>query len=77
MSNKTKVIAFRVNEREYDAIMLEAVRRQTKIGEYVRGALVLPYLLNQLDIEVKRLEAKAKRAAKKAAKAAEAEQVPQ
>lgn len=72
MKNKTKVIAFRVTEREYDAIMLDAFRKQAKIGDYVRGALVLPYLLNQLDMEVKRLEAKAKRAAKKAEKAAQA-----
>lgn len=64
---KTKVVAFRLTEREYDAVLLAATQRGLKIGDYVRDALVLNYLTNQLDIETKRLEAKAKRAAKKAA----------
>ena len=64
---KTKVIAFRLTEREYDAVLLEATRKGMSVTKYVRESLVLNYLLNQLDMETKRLEAKAKRAAKKAA----------
>ena len=64
---KTKVIAFRVTEREYDAVVLEATRKGMSVTKYVRESLVLNYLMNQLDMETKRLEAKAKRAAKKAA----------
>jgi uncharacterized protein (DUF1778 family) len=69
---KTKVVAFRLTEREYDAVLLAATKRGQKIGDYVREALVLNYLTNQLDMERKRLEAKAKRAANKAAKEAAA-----
>ena len=64
---KTKVVAFRLTEREYDAVLLEATRKGMSVTKYVRESLVLNYLLNQLDMETKRLEAKAKRAAKKAA----------
>ena len=64
---KTKVIAFRLTEREYDAVLLDATRKGMSVTKYVRESLVLNYLLNQLDMETKRLEAKAKRAAKKAA----------
>ncbi len=66
---KTKVIAFRLTEREYDAVLLDATRKGMSVTKYVRESLVLNYLLNQLDMETKRLEAKAKRAAKKAAAA--------
>lgn len=66
---KTKVIAFRLTEREYDAVLLDATRKGMSVTKYVRESLVLTYLLNQLDMETKRLEAKAKRAAKKAAAA--------
>ena len=66
---KTKVVAFRLTEREYDAVQLEATRRGISVTTYVRDSLTLGYLLNQLDMETKRLEAKAKRAAKKAAAA--------
>lgn len=64
---KTKVIAFRVTEREYDAVLLDATKNGVKIGDYVRTMLWLDDLVHKLDAEAKRLEAKAKRAAKKAA----------
>ena len=77
MKNKTKVIAFRVTEREYDAIMLDASFQTLKMADYVRARLFLPGLLDQLDRKTKQLEAKAKRAAKKAEKAAQPAEVPQ
>lgn len=64
---KTKVVAFRLTEREYYAVLLEATRKGMSVTKYVRESLMLNYLLNQSDMETKRLEAKAKRAAKKAA----------
>lgn len=67
MKHKTKVIAFRVTDKEYDAILLDATREGKSLTNYVRDLLVLNHLLNRLDMETKRLEAKAKRAAKKAA----------
>ena len=66
---KTKVVAFRLTEREYDAVQLEATRRGISVTTYVRYSLTLGDLLYELDMETKRLEAKAKRAAKKAATA--------
>lgn len=66
---KTKVIAFRVTEQEYNALLLAATRKGVSVTTHVRDALVFGYLLNQLEMETKRLEAKAKRAAKKAAAA--------
>ena len=66
---KTKVIAFRVTDKEYDAILLDATREGKSVTNYVRDLLVLNSLLSRLDMETKRLEAKAKRAAKKAAAA--------
>ena len=66
---KTKVIAFRVTYKEYYAILLDATREGKSVTNYVRDLLVLNSLLSRLDMETKRLEAKAKRAAKKAAAA--------
>ena len=66
---KTKVIAFRVTEQEYDALLLEATRKGVSVTTYVRGSCMFHHLLNELEAEKKRLEAKAKRAAKKAAAA--------
>jgi len=68
---KTKVIAFRVTEQEYDAILL-GVKTQAdepKVADYIRRRLNLPVLIEMLEGEKKRLEARAKRAAKKAAAA--------
>ena len=64
---KTKVVAFRLTEREYDAVLLEATRQGMSVTTYVRYMLQLGFLMSQLDAETKRLEAKAKREAKKAA----------
>lgn len=69
---KTKVIAFRVTEEEYNAIALAAAKEPLKVGDYVRACLHLPSLIDDLNADRKRLEAKAKRAANKAAKEAAA-----
>ena len=66
---KTKVIAFRLTEREYDAVLLDATKNGVKLSDYFRAVLHLNDLVNRLGTEEKRLEAKAKRAAKKAAAA--------
>ena len=66
---KTKVIAFRVTEQEYNALLLVATRQGVSVTTYVRDSLMFDYLLNELEAQTKRLEAKAKRAAKKAAAA--------
>lgn len=77
MKNKTKVVAFRVTDREHEAMLFAASRHGMKIADWVRVSLLLDHRVNELEAEVKRLEAKAKRAAKKAEKAAEAAEVPQ
>ena len=69
MKHKTKVIAFRVTDEEYDALLLAATKQHKKITDFVREALWLVDLVYDLVEERKRLEAKAKRAAKKAAAA--------
>lgn len=68
---KTKVIAFRVTEEEYEAICWAAAKDKIKIGEYVRQdfATTLGYTMQEMKDEIAKLEAKAKRAAKKAAAA--------
>lgn len=71
---KTKVIAFRVTEEEYEAICWAAAKDKVKIGEYVRQdfATTLGYTIEAMKDEIAKLEAKAKRAAKAAAKKAAA-----
>lgn len=66
---KTKVIAFRVTEQEYDALVYCASQSRIKLGEFVRLCLSSPVQegMTALRKEEKRLEAKAKREAKKAA----------
>ena len=63
---KTKVIAFRVTEQEYNALLFDAARKHMSVTTYVRHALQFGYLMSELQLETKRLEAKAKRDAKKA-----------
>ena len=68
---KTKVIAFRVTEEEQRAIRWAAGSAKVDVGRYLRDALALTldHCVRDMNAEVKRLEAKAKRAAKKAAAA--------
>ena len=66
---KNKVVAFRVTQQEYDALVFVAKLSGKKLSAYVDDAL-LPTVQNALHAlhkEQKRLEAKAKRDAKKAA----------
>jgi len=66
---KNKVVAFRVTQNEYDALMFVANRTGKKLSAYVDDAL-LPTIQGALlafTKEQKRLDAKAKRDAKKAA----------
>ena len=66
---KTKVIAVRVTEEQYNALAVMASGRLMKMGEYVYNYLIPA--MNQggelLLKERKKAEAKAKREAKKAA----------
>ena len=69
MSNKTKVVAIRVTQEQYDGLKLLADGRLMKLGEYVYGAL-MPTMVNGMEAvykEKKKAEAKAKRQAKKEA----------
>jgi uncharacterized protein (DUF1778 family) len=66
---KTKVVAFRVTQQEYDALAFVANLHGKKLSAYIDDAL-LPTIQNamvHLEKEKKRLQAKAKRDAKKAA----------
>ena len=66
---KTKVVAFRVSQEQYDALCLAAQRLDHKVADVVWLAL-RPVLLEwqeELYKVRKRAEAKAKRDAKKAA----------
>jgi len=68
---KTKVVAFRVTQQEYDALAFVANLHGKKLSAYIDDAL-LPTIQNamvHLEKEQKRLQAKAKRDAKKAANA--------
>jgi|DEB3_MinimDraft_2_1074329.scaffolds.fasta_scaffold02397_4 hypothetical protein len=64
---KTKVIAFRVTEEQYDALRLRAAKNGAKVSDVLTDGLSLHLqtLVDDLRKEVKRLEAKAKRDAKK------------
>lgn len=66
---KTKVIAFRVNEREYEVLQFAANQAGLKLAEFVNKAMT-PAIVNAFDAEDKQRRkeaAKAKRDAKKAA----------
>jgi uncharacterized protein (DUF1778 family) len=70
---KTKVVAFRVTQQEYDALAFVANLHGKKLSAYIDDAL-LPTVqgaMVHLEKEQKRLQAKAKRDAKKAAANAE------
>lgn len=70
---KTKVIAFRVTQDEYDALVYNGSTAGYKLAEFV-GVLLRPHIelcKQALVKERKRLEAKAKRDAKKAANVAQ------
>jgi hypothetical protein len=66
---KTKVVAFRVSQEEYDGLVFNAGTRKMKVSDYVIACLRqdLDLSVQALHREHKRLQAKAKRDAKKAA----------
>lgn len=66
---KTKVVAFRVTQQEYEALAFMAQASNKKIAEYVNNCMRGPKweAVEAFRKEQKRLEAKAKRDAKKAA----------
>ena len=66
---KTKVVAFRVTQEEYDALAFVAQLTGKKLSAYVDDALLptIQVALVHLQKERKRVEAKMKRDAKKAA----------
>lgn len=67
--HKTKVIAIRVTQEQYDGLRLLADGRLMKMGEYVYNSLIPTMNLGQeaVNKERKKAEAKAKRLAKKEA----------
>ena len=67
--HKTKVIAIRVTQEQYDGLKLLADGRLMKMGEYVYNSLIPTMNLGQeaVNKERKKAEAKAKRLAKKEA----------
>ena len=69
MTYKTKVIAFRVNEEEYEALAFIAKARSMKMGEFVYDSMlpIVQMAALGLKAERKKAEAKAKRQAKKEA----------
>lgn len=66
---KTKVIAFRVTQEEYDALVYMAQNYDYKVGEFVYNCLDGALLQGSEGLwkQRKKAEAKAKRDAKKAA----------
>ncbi len=70
---KTKVVAFRVTQQEYDALAFVANLHGKKLSAYIDDALLptVQSAMVHLEKEQKRLQAKAKRDAKKAAANAE------
>lgn len=66
---KTKVIAFRVTQKEYDALVYNATSCAMKLGEFVLCSMRPAVIEGQALIakDRKKAEAKAKRDAKKAA----------
>jgi uncharacterized protein (DUF1778 family) len=69
MVNKTKVIAFRVNADEYEALSNMSALTGEKLSEFVHRHLspVTAVAMEQLVNKRKKAEAKAKREAKKEA----------
>jgi hypothetical protein len=69
MVKKTKVIAFRVNADEYEALQLYSETSKVALVDIIRGALEsdITAALNNLALARKKAEAKAKRLAKKEA----------
>ena len=63
---KTKVIAFRVTEQEYEGVVLASKARLMTLGEYVRNQLIMRQYVELSEKERKRVERAAKRDAKKA-----------
>ena len=65
---KTKVIAFRVTQQEYDALVYNGKTAGYKLAEFVSMAMRPTIALSKQALlkEEKRVEAKAKREAKKA-----------
>jgi uncharacterized protein (DUF1778 family) len=70
---KTKVVAFRVTQEEYDGLAFNAGCRKMKVSDFVIACLRqdLDLSVQALQHEQKRLQAKAKRDAKKATANAE------
>ena len=66
---KTKVVAFRVTQQEYEALLFNAATNSEKLSDFVKACLEpdIEACLDRLLKEQKRLQAKAKRDAKKAA----------
>jgi hypothetical protein len=66
---RTKVVAFRVSQEEYDGLVFNAGTRKMKVSDFVIACLRqdLDLSVQALHREQKRLQAKAKRDAKKAA----------
>jgi len=66
---KTKVVAFRVTQEEYDGLVFNAGSRKMKVSDFVIACLRqdIDLSIQALKHEEKRLQAKAKRDAKKAA----------
>ena len=75
MTNKTKVIAVRVTEEQYNGLKLLADGRLMKMGEYVYNSLMPTMILGMeaAHKERKKEEARTKRALKKLQKVMEAE----
>ncbi len=69
MKHKPKVIAFRVTDEQYELLQWVATVRQEKLTQVLLDLLEVPFaeFAENRAKAVKRLEAKAKRAAKKAA----------
>ena len=73
MIKKTKVIAFRVNDDEYQELHWLATQETQSLGEFVYKAMMSNYHLDmymarkELNAQRKKAEAKAKRQAKKEA----------
>ena len=69
MTHKTKVIAIRVTEEQYNGLKLLADGRLMKMGEYIYNSLMPIMTLGMEAVykERKKAEAKAKRLAKKEA----------
>jgi hypothetical protein len=66
---KTKVVAFRVTQEEYDGLVFNAGTLKMKVSDFVIACLRhdIDLSIQALQHEQKRLQAKAKRDAKKAA----------